>query len=76
LDSYCGSNDDFCKNLTIGLTILFALETTINIGVSLGLLPTKGLPLPFVSYGGSALVFEMAAMGLFLNASKSDETLY
>jgi len=69
-------NDDFCKNLTIGLTILFALETTINIGVSLGLLPTKGLPLPFVSYGGSALVFEMAAMGLFLNASKSDETLY
>jgi len=66
-------NDDFNRFLTMGIVILMGLEIVINMGVSLGLMPTKGLPLPFISYGGSALVFDMAAIGLLLNASRRDE---
>ena len=65
-------NDDFNRLLCMGIVILVGLETVINIGVSLGLMPTKGLPLPFISYGGSALIFDMAAIGLLLNASRRD----
>ena len=52
---------------------LVALEVIINIGVTIGALPTKGLPLPFISYGGSALVFHMMAVGLLLNISRTSE---
>jgi cell division protein FtsW len=49
---------------------MFGLQAAVNIGVSMGALPTKGLPLPFISYGGSALIFHMAAIGLLLNISR------
>lgn len=67
------NNDPFLRFLSIGIISLFALEAVINIGVSIGMLPTKGLPLPFISYGGSALVFDMAAIGLLLNASRRQD---
>jgi cell division protein FtsW len=63
----------FEKYLSLGIISMIALEAIINIGVTAGALPTKGLPLPFISYGGSGLIFHMAAVGLLLNAAKSCE---
>ncbi|MDD5292413.1 MAG: putative lipid II flippase FtsW [Candidatus Omnitrophica bacterium] len=67
------SNDDFFRFLSIGIVSLISIQVVVNIGVSTGMFPTKGLPLPFISYGGSSLVFDMAAMGLLLNASRKKE---
>lgn len=67
------NHDDFFRFLSIGIISLIALQAVINIGVSIGMFPTKGLPLPFISYGGSSLVFDMAAIGLLLNASRNKE---
>lgn len=55
--------------LALGCTSLVVLQSLIHMGVCVGLLPTKGLPLPFISYGGSSLLATMAAMGLLLNVS-------
>jgi cell division protein FtsW len=62
--------DRFGFYLALGVTNLLVLQALVNMGVCLGLLPTKGLPLPFISYGGSSLVASMAAMGLLLNVSQ------
>ena len=64
------SNDDFFRFLSIGIVSLIALQAVLNIGVSIGMFPTKGLPLPFISYGGSSLIFNMVAIGLLLNVSR------
>ncbi len=56
--------------LSLGIILLIGLQAVVNIGVSIGVLPTKGLPLPFISYGGSALIFNMIAIGLLLNVSR------
>ena len=64
--------DAFGKFLSLGVVTMMALEILINIGVTIGALPTKGLPLPFISYGGSALFFHMAAVGLLLNIARDD----
>lgn len=64
------NNDDFFRFLSIGIVSLIALQAVINIGVSIGIFPTKGLPLPFISYGGSSLIFDLAAIGLLLNVSR------
>jgi len=61
--------DRFGFYLALGLTCTLVLQGLINMGVCVGLLPTKGLPLPFISYGGSSLVASMGAMGLLLNVS-------
>ncbi|MBL7155600.1 MAG: putative lipid II flippase FtsW [Candidatus Omnitrophica bacterium] len=60
----------FNKILIFGITNMIAFEALVNIGVSVGALPTKGLPLPFISYGGSSLVFHMVALGVMLNAMR------
>ena len=60
----------FSQLLSLGLVSLISLEAVINIGVSIGALPTKGLSLPFISYGGSALLVNMAALGLLVNISR------
>ncbi len=64
------SQSRFSQLLSLGLVSLIGLEAVINIGVSIGALPTKGLSLPFISYGGSALLANMAALGLLINISK------
>ena len=53
----------------MGLTSLIGLQAAINLAVVSGLMPTKGLSLPFLSYGGSSLVVNMIAVGILLNIS-------
>ena len=60
----------FERLLSLSIVSLIALEAIINIGVTAGALPTKGLPLPFISYGGSGLIFHLMAVGLLLNVAK------
>jgi cell division protein FtsW len=62
--------DDFGLLLAAGLTLSVVLQAFINVSVVLGLLPTKGIPLPFVSAGGTSLVFTLFSVGLVLNVSQ------
>jgi cell division protein FtsW len=62
--------DRFGSFLAIGLTTMVAFQAFFNISVVLGLLPTKGIPLPFVSYGGSSLLINLIGMGILLNVSQ------
>lgn len=62
--------DPFGRLLAAGLTTLLALQAGVNMAVVLGLLPTKGLPLPFVSYGGSAMVAALLAVGVLYGLSR------
>jgi cell division protein FtsW len=62
--------DAFGSYLALGITLLVATQTLVNLGVVTGLLPTKGLPLPFVSFGGSALLVTMLSTGVLLNISQ------
>ena len=64
------SKNIFSQLLGLGLVGLIGFEAVINIGVSLGALPTKGLSLPFISYGGTALIANMTAMGFLWNLSR------
>lgn len=65
--------DKFTYLLALGLVLMVALKASINIGVSCGMLPTKGLPLPFISYGGSSFLFDMVSLGLLLNIARTGE---
>ena len=60
----------FGSLLALGITLLIGIEAAINIGVVTGSLPTKGLTLPFVSFGGSSMVSSLAAVGILLNISR------
>jgi cell division protein FtsW len=62
--------DPFGGYLAIGITVLIATQTLVNLGVVTGLLPTKGLPLPFISFGGSALLVTLLSTGVLLNISQ------
>jgi cell division protein FtsW len=64
------SPDDLGKLLAIGITVLVVGQALVNISVVLGLLPTKGIALPLVSYGGSSLVMNLLALGILLNISQ------
>ena len=65
--------DPFGYFLSIGVLVMIGLQAVVNIGVSIGALPTKGLPLPFISYGGSALIFHLISIGLLLNVSRTQD---
>ena len=62
--------DAFGSYLALGLTIMLATQTLVNLGVVTGALPTKGLPLPFISSGGSALLMTLFSTGVLLNISQ------
>ncbi len=68
--------DNFGKLLAIGLTLLITVQAFINIAVTTGSLPTTGITLPFISYGGSSLLSSMAAAGILLNISRYREAAY
>lgn len=65
------ARDGFCVMLAVGITSMIGLQAFVNMGVTMGLLPTKGLTLPFISYGGTSLIVTMFAAGLLLNLSSS-----
>ena len=62
--------DPFGRYLALGLSLMLATQTLVNLGVVTGTLPTKGLPLPFISFGGSALLMTMFSAGVLLNISQ------
>lgn len=64
------AKDTFGQLLSLGLVSMIGLEAIINIAVASGSVPTKGLPLPFISYGGSSLIFNIMSVALLLNIAK------
>src|SRR3954467_8274030 len=67
--------DTFGALLALGLTTMVAVQAFVNISVVLGLMPTKGIPLPFVSFGGSSLLINLVGMGILLNVSQHVSSL-
>jgi cell division protein FtsW len=66
------AEDEYGAYIAFGIAVLFGLQALINLAVAMAMLPTKGLTLPFVSYGGSSLLVSAAAMGILLNVSRSE----
>ena len=62
--------DSFGAFLALGLTTMVTVQALVNISVVLGLMPTKGIALPFVSFGGSSLIINLLGMGILLNVSQ------
>ncbi|MBI3988192.1 MAG: putative lipid II flippase FtsW [candidate division NC10 bacterium] len=62
--------DPFGGSLAMGITLAITLQAAVNIGMVVGLLPTTGVPLPFISFGGSSLVVTLLGVGVLLNISK------
>ena len=62
--------DSFGSYLALGLTTMVTVQALVNMSVVLGLMPTKGIPLPFVSAGGSSLLINLVGMGVLLNVSQ------
>ncbi|HZW91358.1 MAG TPA: putative lipid II flippase FtsW [Candidatus Eremiobacteraceae bacterium] len=67
------TSDVFGRYLAVGITSMVVLQAFINISVVLGMMPTKGIPLPLVSYGGSSLFVTLACVGVLLNITKQAE---
>ena len=67
------TQDNFGRFLAVGITSMIVLQAFINISVVLGLMPTKGIPLPLVSYGGSSLFVTLMCVGVLLNITKQAE---
>ena len=76
--SFCGAGlratvrmpDDFGRYLALGITTMLVVQAFMNISVVLGMMPTKGIPLPLISSGGSSLVSTLASLGILMNVSE------
>jgi cell division protein FtsW len=64
------ADDEYTSYIAFGISVLFGAQTLVNLAVSMAMLPTKGLTLPFISYGGSSLLVSSAAMGILLSISR------
>jgi cell division protein FtsW len=64
------ASDEYGAYIAFGISLLFGLQAVVNLSVAMSVFPTKGLTLPFVSYGGSSLLMSAAAMGVLLNISR------
>jgi len=64
------AGDDFGRCLSFGIAAMLAFEVVLNLAVVMGLMPTKGLPLPFISYGGSSLLMSLFMSGVLLNVGR------
>jgi len=67
------TEDIFARFLATGITSMIVVQAVFNISVVLGLMPTKGIPLPFISYGGSSLFVMLACVGVLLNITQSTD---
>jgi cell division protein FtsW len=67
------TQDMFGRLLAVGITSMVVVQAFINMSVVLGIMPTKGIPLPFVSYGGSSLFVTLACVGVLLNITKQTD---
>lgn len=67
------AKEPFGQHLAVGITLLIVLQAAVNMAVVLALLPTKGLTLPFVSYGGTSLAVNMTGMGILLNIWRNSD---
>jgi len=64
------AKDTFGKLLAGGITSFIAIQTLVNLGAQTALLPLTGVPLPFISYGGSALTINLISIGILMNISR------
>jgi len=67
-----GAPDTFGKLVAVGITVWLTFQAFVNIGAMVGLMPLTGIPLPFVSYGSSAMVLSLAAVGILVNISRDN----
>jgi cell division protein FtsW len=67
--------DGFGRMLALGATAMVLIQALINLAVVLGMMPTKGIPLPFVSYGGSSLLVMLLATGMLLNIAQQGSSI-
>ncbi len=62
--------DDFGKLLAVGITSWIGFQALVNLSAMVAIVPLTGVPLPFISYGGSSLLLSLTAMGILVNISK------
>jgi cell division protein FtsW len=70
LRAACRVPDGFGRLVAVGITVMVSSQALINLGVVLGMVPTKGIPLPFISYGGSSLLVMLLGTGVLLNIAQ------
>lgn len=70
LRTYVRANDNFGRYLALSVTVCVVVQALINMSVVLGVMPNKGIPLPFISYGGSSLLSSLLLMGMLLSVSE------
>jgi cell division protein FtsW len=66
------ARDDFGKYLALGVTVSIVVQALINMSVVVGIAPTKGFPLPMISFGGSSMLSTLASLGMLLSVSEHE----